>query len=69
MRFFRLYDDGRNHVLLRLVEEDGKIRGPNNAVMFQRYDNELTMLNYCRDFNVFNGFKYISQRYGMVEIQ
>ena len=69
MRFFRLYDDGRNYVLLRLAEEHGVISGPNNMIMFKRNAENRINFMYCDGFGIHEGFKYISQRNGMVEIQ
>ena len=68
MKFFRLHNDGRGYVLLRLVEENGEIRGPNNAIMF-RHDEDKTGLMYCGSFATFAGLKYKSWIDGLVEIQ
>ena len=70
MRFFRMHNDGRGLALLRLVEEDGMIRGPNNAIMFQEENaGNRIILNYCRSFALLNGFQYKSRIEGMVEIR
>ena len=69
MKFFRLYNDGRRYVLLRLVEENGEIRGPNNAIMFRNNDEDKTDLMCCGSFATFAGFKYKSFIVGLVEIQ
>ena len=69
MKFFRLYNDGRRYVLLRLVEENGEIRGPNNAIMFRNNDEDETDLMECHSFATFAGLKYKSLIDGLVEIQ
>ena len=69
MKFLRLRNDGRRYVLLRLVEENGEIIGPNNAIMFRYNNEEKTDLICCHSFAPFDGFKYKSRIDGLVEIQ